>query len=206
VTRPTPANPARPPRPSRRARLAVLVSGSGRSLLNLLDHIGAGKVDAEVALVIASRECPGAAHARARGVRVVVEPGEIPADRLGAMLDEARIDYVVLAGYLKYVHIPRAYAGRIVNIHPALLPAFGGKGFHGRHVHEAVLAARCTESGCTVHFIDDQFDHGPIILQKRCPILPGDTPETLAKRVFELECEALPEAIQAVIERRAAGA
>ena len=182
-------------------RLAVMLSGSGRTLINLLDHIDAGTLNASIPLVIASRECPGAQRARDRGVPSVrVIPGTIPAAALAATFDEHRIGWVVLAGYLKLVDIPPAYRGRIVNIHPALLPSFGGPGLHGARVHEAVLAARRTESGCTVHFCDEEYDRGSVILQKRCPVLPDDTPETLAARVFELEKAAYPEALGRLIE------
>lgn len=185
------------PRP---ARLVVMISGGGRSLLNLLDSIRAGELDAVIAAVIASRPCPGAERAAARGLPVVIEGGVIPAAKLEVILREHRADLVVLAGYLKLVDIPPGYAGRFINIHPALLPAFGGHGMYGRRVHEAVLASGATESGCTVHFCDGAFDRGPIILQERCQVMPGDTAETLAARVFGLECRALPRAVQLVID------
>lgn len=181
------------------ARLAVLLSGSGRTLLNLLNHIRAGALPASIELVIASRECPGAQHARDAGIPTLVIPGVIPAERLGALLREHRIDWVVLAGYLKLIQIPPGYEGRIVNIHPALLPDFGGPGMYGDRVHQAVLRAGAPESGCTVHFVTDEYDRGPIILQRRCPVLPGDTPHDLAARVFALECEAYPEALRRLI-------
>ena len=193
------------------ARLAVMLSGGGRTLMNLLDVIERGELPATVELVVASRECAGAERARDRGLDVRVIPGEIPADRLAQLLHEANADWVVLAGYLKYVHIPAAYrgrggwggwGGRVVNIHPALLPDFGGPGMFGERVHRAVLDAGATESGCTVHFCDDRYDHGRIILQKRCPVLAGDTPRTLAARVFALECAAYPEALQLLIAGR----
>lgn len=181
------------------ARLAVLISGGGRTLANLHDRILAGALPAKIELVIASRECPGADLARARGLRTIIEPGRIPSERLLFLLRQVRADWVVLAGYLKYVEVPGEYRGRIVNIHPALLPAFGGRGMYGRRVHEAVLLSGARESGCTVHVVDEEYDHGPIILQKRCPVLPSDTPDTLAARVFELEKQALPEALAQLI-------
>ena len=116
------------------------------------------------------------------------------------MLRARAIDLVVLAGYLKKIEIPPGFDRRVLNIHPALLPRHGGKGLYGHFVHEAVLAAKEPESGCTVHYCDSQYDTGPIILQRRCPVLPGDTPETLARRVFDEECLALPEATRRVIE------
>lgn len=177
-----------------------MLSGSGRTLLNLLDRIADGRLNAEIPLVIASRECLGAQRARDRGVpRVEVIPGEIPSEVLAPLLRRDAIDWVVLAGYLKLVHIPARYASRVVNIHPALLPRFGGAGMHGERVHAAVLASGEAESGCTVHLCDAEFDRGPIILQKRCPVLPGDTPASLADRVFALECEAYPEALQLLV-------
>jgi len=182
-------------------RIAGLISGGGRTLLNLQDQIDLGHLRAAIPLVIASRECPGAERARARGLEVRVIPGVIPAPALESVLLQFRIDWVILAGYLKRVDIPAAFAGRVVNIHPALLPRHGGPGMYGHKVHEAVLAAGDKESGCTVHFCDDAYDTGPIILQKRCPVLPGDTPDTLAARVFELETQAYPEALQLLFRR-----
>lgn len=184
---------------SRRVRLAGMISGGGRTLVNLLDRIDAGRLRAEVPLVIASRPCPGVERVSGRVADVRVMPGRIPAAELEQVLRSHVIDYVVLAGYLQLVNIPASYRGRVINIHPALLPKHGGPGMHGRHVHEAVLAAGDTESGCTVHYADDTFDTGGVILQQRCPVLAGDTPETLAARVFALELEALPEALERVI-------
>lgn len=186
------------------ARLAVMLSGGGRTLANLLDHIDRGGLDASVVLVIASRETAGAQRARERGIPTFVMPGVIPAETLAGVLEEHRVDLVVLAGYLKRVNIPRGYEGRVVNIHPALLPDFGGPGMYGMRVHEAVLASGATVSGCTVHLCDAEYDRGPILLQLSCPVQPGDTPETLAARVFELECRAYPEALQRLIASRRA--
>lgn len=181
------------------ARLAVLLSGGGRTLLNLLGAIDRGEVPARVALVIASRECPGAQHARAAGIETLIIPGEIPAETLARTLADRRIDLVALAGYLKLLPIPEQYRGRVVNIHPALLPDFGGPGMYGHRVHEAVIRSGATKSGCTVHLCDDVYDRGPILLQKSCAVHPGDTPDDLAARVFELECAAYPEALRLLI-------
>jgi folate-dependent phosphoribosylglycinamide formyltransferase PurN len=104
-------------------------------------------------------------------------------------------DFVLLCGFLSMLRIPPAYEGRVLNIHPALLPEYGGKGYYGERVHRAVLRAGARESGCTVHFVDNEYDHGPILVQRRVPVLPGDTAETLADRVFQAECEAYPEAL-----------
>jgi folate-dependent phosphoribosylglycinamide formyltransferase PurN len=173
-----------------------MLSGSGRTLANLLEAVGRGDLDARLALVIASRECPGAEIARRAGIETLVISGVVPAEELGRILAERAIDWVVLAGYLKLVNIPPAYRGRIVNIHPALLPEFGGEGMYGDRVHAAVLAAGRRESGCTVHLIDEDYDRGRILLQVRCPVEPSDTAATLAARVFELEKRAYPAALR----------
>lgn len=183
------------------ARLGVLLSGSGRTLVNLLASIKRGELHAQVALVIASRNCLGAQRARDAGLATLILPGVIPAIELERTLREHTIDLVACAGYLKYLNVPPSFAGRIVNIHPSLLPKFGGTGMYGDRVHTAVLAAGETESGCTVHYVDDQFDHGAIIAQGRCPVLPGDDPHTLAARVFEVECQTYPRALQQLIAR-----
>ncbi|MFN0132847.1 MAG: phosphoribosylglycinamide formyltransferase [Phycisphaerales bacterium] len=184
---------------TREAVLGVMLSGTGRTLENLLGHIRRGSLRARLGLVVASRECRGAQIARDAGVPVVVEPGRIAAQRLESLLLAHDIDLVVLAGYLQLVSVPRAFRGRVVNMHPALLPDFGGPGMFGRRVHEAVLAAGKRETGCTVHLCGDEYDTGPIVLQKTCPVLPGDTPDTLAARVFDLECQAYPEALGLLI-------
>ena len=183
------------------AALAVMLSGSGRTLLNLLDAIERGALNAEVKLVIASREGLGAERARERGLTTIIEPGNIAADRLDALLTEHGVTLVALAGYLKLIDIPARFEGRIVNIHPALLPKFGGPGMFGERVHAAVIAAGETDSGCTVHLCDSRYDTGPIVLQRMCRVIAGDTPETLAARVFEQECIAYPAALQLLVER-----
>jgi folate-dependent phosphoribosylglycinamide formyltransferase PurN len=177
-------------------RLGVFLSGSGRTLLNLVDHIRRGRLRASIPLVVASKECLGAQRARELGIHTEVIPGDIDADRLLALCRDHAIDWVVLAGYLRLLPVPPPLVGRMVNIHPALLPNFGGPGMYGHRVHQAVLAAKCPVSGCTVHLCDPHYDRGPIILQKTCPVFPDDTPDTLAARVFELECETYPEALE----------
>lgn len=177
-------------------RLAVLLSGSGRTLLNLADRIRDGRLHASIQLVVASKECLGAQRARDLGIPTFVVKGDIPPDELERLCRQYFIDWVILAGYLRLVPVPHSLNRRIVNIHPALLPDFGGPGMYGHHVHEAVIAAGRTVSGCTVHLCDEKYDRGPIVLQKQCPVLPNDTPDTLAARVFELECEAYPEALE----------
>jgi len=183
-------------------RLGVLLSGGGRTLLNLLEEIRAGRLDAEVAVVIASRPCKGLDRAQAAGLDVrlvpykqMPDPDEYSA-ALAGILDEARAELVCLAGFLSMWRLPERYLGRVMNIHPALLPSFGGKGMYGHRVHEAVLARGCKVSGCTVHFVTNEYDAGPIILQKCVPVLDADTPDDLAARVFDQECQAYPEAIR----------
>jgi formyltetrahydrofolate-dependent phosphoribosylglycinamide formyltransferase len=182
-------------------RLAILLSGSGRTLENLLEWIGDGRLAATVEIVVASRgDVRGVEIARRAGVPTHVLPKSntplaIWSDAIFHACRAVDADLVVMAGFLQLVEIPSDFAGRVINIHPALLPAFGGKGFHGMHVHRAVLARGCTVSGCTVHLVDNEYDHGRIILQKTVQVLPDDTPESLAARVFAVECQALPEAI-----------
>ena len=187
---------------SRRLRLAVLLSGSGRTLENLLDQIAAGRLDASVVVVVSSRPDVRGVRIAARAgvpVRVLPPPAGMPteawSDQVFRVCSDATADLVVMAGFLHLVRIPRAFVGRVININPSLLPAFGGRGFHGMNVHRAVLERGCTVSGCTVHLVDDEYDHGRVLLQRTVPVLPDDSPESLAARVFAAECETLPEAI-----------
>ncbi len=190
-------------------RLVVLVSGGGTTLQNLLDRTADGRLDARIVGVVCSK--PGAKaveRAAAAGVPVEVVPPKQPGpaspfgDRVWAAVRGFAPDLVVLGGWLHLLPIPEDFRGRVLNIHPSLLPAFGGKGMYGRRVHEAVLASGATESGCTVHFADDTYDTGPLVLRRAVPVRPDDTPDTLAARVFEAECEAYPEAIRLVANRR----
>ena len=189
-------------------RLGVLLSGGGRTLMNILEYIRDGKLSAEVAVVIASRDCKGVERSRDAGLDVHIVPYKQMPDTetysaaIVELLDAANVNLVIQAGFLSFWKIPSKYKGRVMNIHPALLPGFGGHGMYGRHVHEAVLAAGCKVSGCTVHFVDNEYDHGLIIVQKCVPVLDGDTPDTLAARVFEQECIAYPEAIGLVAGSR----
>ena len=182
-------------------RLGVLLSGGGRTLLNILEDIRANRLNAEVAVVIASRSCQGVQRCSDAGLDVkTISYKDSPdvqtysAD-IAAALDAAEVDLVIQAGFLSLWRIPRQYQGRVMNIHPALLPSFGGRGMFGRHVHEAVIAAGVKVSGCTVHFVTNEYDSGPIIIQRCVAVAEGDTPEDLAARVFEQECIAYPEAI-----------
>ncbi len=181
------------PRQSPRPRLAVLLSGAGRSLQNLLDRIADGRFRGTVAGVASDRaDALGLQRAIEHGLeaRHLSEPSET-----WSWLLELDVDLVVLAGYLRLLPIVPEFAGRVLNIHPALLPRHGGKGMHGERVHAAVLAAGDTESGCTVHLCNERYDEGRILLQARVPVLAQDTPATLSARVFAAECEAYPAAI-----------
>lgn len=192
----------------RRLRLGVLISGGGSTLANLIARIDDGRLrNVEIAVVISSRgTVRGVGIARSAGLRLEIVrkrdflSGEAFSDAISAVLDAANVDLVVLGGFLCYWHVPARYADRTLNIHPALLPAYGGQGFHGRHVHEAVLAGGEKVSGCTVHLVDDQYDHGPIIAQTRVPVRSDDTAEALAGRVGEAERELYPAVIQRIAD------
>jgi formyltetrahydrofolate-dependent phosphoribosylglycinamide formyltransferase len=179
-------------------RIAVAISGRGSNLESLLQALGP-EAPARVVLVLGDREAPGLSLARARDIPAAVLPR--PEDA-GAWLDhlrQHRVDLVVLAGYLKLVPaaVVAEYRDRIINIHPALLPNFGGKGMYGRRVHEAVLASGARESGASVHLVDERYDRGAILAQARVPVLAGDTPEELAQRVLAEEHRLLPEVVLA---------
>jgi phosphoribosylglycinamide formyltransferase-1 len=190
-------------------RLGVLISGSGTTLQNLLDRSADGRLPARVVLVVSSRaDAFGLQRAATAGVPTGVVERRSCASRddfsrrIFDLCREAGVDLVCMAGFLQLLPIPEDFAGRVMNIHPALIPAFCGKGFYGQHVHEAVLASGVKVSGCTVHFADNQYDHGAIILQRTVPVLDDDTPVTLADRVFAEECEAYPQAIRLFAEGR----
>jgi phosphoribosylglycinamide formyltransferase/phosphoribosylglycinamide formyltransferase-1 len=180
-------------------RLAVAVSGRGSNLEALLQALGPGSA-ARVVVVLSNRaDAGGLARAAAHGVpAAVLHTPSDPAEWLDLLARHA-VDLIVLAGYLKLVPagVIERYRGRIVNIHPALLPAFGGAGMYGRHVHEAVLASGASESGATVHLVDEVYDRGAVLAQARVPVLPGDTPERLAARVLEVEHRLLPAVVLA---------
>ena len=193
----------------KKARLAVLLSGSGTTLENLFVHAEEYGLPAEVVVVISSRrEAYGLERARRRGVPAeVCRPRDFPdaktfSDALVTLIDQYRADLVVQAGFMVHWILPDRYSGKVMNIHPALLPAFGGKGFYGHFVHEAVLNRGGKVTGCTVHFVNNVYDDGPIILQRMCPVEAGDTPETLAERVQAEERVAYPEAVRLFAEGR----
>ncbi len=190
-------------------RIAVLLSGNGMTLQNLHDLSVAGKLPVQIVLVVANK--PDAfGLERAKKINV---PAHVISRKDAGSLEEfsrrifekcraAKVDLVVLGGFLTLVQVPDDFLGRVMNIHPALIPAFCGKGFYGHHVHEAVLEAGVKVTGCTVHFADNQYDHGPIILQRPVQVQEDDTPKTLAARVFAEECRAYPEAIRLFAEGR----
>jgi phosphoribosylglycinamide formyltransferase 1 len=186
-------------------RLAVLISGGGTTLKNLIQKIAAGKLDAKIELVISSSAKAGGLQiASDAGIPTLVvasnkshSPDEFSEATFSACR-EAGVHVVAMGGYLKHVQIPNDFENRVTNIHPALIPSCCGPGMYGHRVHEAVLESGAKLSGCTVHFVDNQYDHGPIILQRTVPVLDDDTPDSLAARVFAAECEAYPEALRLI--------
>ena len=179
------------------------MSGGGTTMVNFLEKIAARELNAEIALVIASRaDCRGIERAETAGLRCEVvsrtdyDSVELFSDQIFELCREAGVELVTFAGFLSLVRIPDDFRHRVMNIHPSLIPSFCGQGFYGQHVHEAVLERGVKISGCTVHFADNEYDHGPIIVQQAVPVLDGDTADSLAARIFEAECEAYPEAIR----------
>lgn len=179
-------------------RIAVFASGSGSNVQAILDAIASGSLVASVCALVASKPGIGAiARAESRGIPVFIGDAS-------AAIRATSPDVIALAGYLKQIpsELIDAFPGRIVNIHPSLLPKFGGHGMYGRHVHTAVLAAGETESGCTVHLVTEHYDEGPILAQARVAVLPGDTPESLATRVLEQEHILYPNTLQQLLHGR----
>jgi phosphoribosylglycinamide formyltransferase-1 len=196
--------PTQPP-----IRLAVLLSGSGTTMQNLLDRIADGRLCAQIVVVLSNNaDAAGLKRAKRANIPAIVvnrkEAGsrEEFSRRIFDECRRVRAELVCLCGFLQLVEVPDDFLGRAMNIHPALIPAFCGKGFYGHHVHEAVLAYGAKISGCTVHFVDNEYDHGPIILQRSVPVLDDDTPDALAARIFAQECEAYPEAIELFAAKR----
>ena len=189
-------------------KIAVLLSGGGRTLANLTEHMASEHLPIQIVLVVSS-------NSKAYGLKLAADLGFKsltlnPKDytdqaqysqQLFDQLRSARAELVCLAGWLWLLEIPDDFAHRVVNIHPALLPSFGGTGMYGHHVHGAVLAAGCKISGCTVHFADQTYDTGPIIVQRTCKVREDDTPDSLASRVFEQECIAYPQALRLIAQR-----
>lgn len=195
--------------PNETLRLAVLLSGGGRTLGNMAEFIERGELNAEIAIVISSRPD---AYGLVRAQDLQLPTQTVPraayksapefSDVVWQNIHAASAQLIVLAGFLSLLVIPENYRDKVINIHPALLPSFGGHRMFGRRVHEAVLNSGCKISGCTVHFADASYDTGPIIMQYTCSVLEDDTPETLADRVFALECKAYPEAINLIAANR----
>jgi phosphoribosylglycinamide formyltransferase-1 len=190
-------------------RLAILLSAGGTTMQNLIDRIVAGSLRAQIVLAISNNaDAFGLERARKAGIATAVvsrpEAGsrEEFSRRIFNACRAANVDLVCMAGFLQLIQVPDDFLGRVMNVHPSLIPAFCGQGFYGHHVHEGVLAYGAKVSGCTVHFADNQYDHGPIIVQRPVAVLDDDTAETLAARVFEQECVAYPEAIRLFAEGR----
>jgi len=192
-------------------RLAVFASGGGTNFQAILDAIEAGRLPARVVVCVSDRPTAGALErARRHGIpTAVLAPKDYPSpeafgEALLEVLRAHQVELVALAGYLKKIpdNVVAAYRNRILNIHPSLLPAFSGPGMYGRRVHEAVLHYGVHWTGATVHLVDEEYDHGPIVLQEPVPVLPDDTPETLAARVLEVEHRLYPEALRLFAEGR----
>ncbi len=187
----------------------MLISGGGTTLRNLLEQQALGMLPVEFALVISSNPTAGGLrYARDTETpeltfeRKAFASGEAYSEAVFGEFRERGVGLVVMAGFLKHLPIPPDFENRVMNIHPALIPAFCGHGYYGQRVHQAVLDYGAKISGCTVHFVDNEFDHGPVILQRAVPVLDDDTAEVLAARVFTAECEAYPEAIRLFGEGR----
>jgi phosphoribosylglycinamide formyltransferase-1 len=185
--------------------VAVLISGGGTTLKNLIERKRLSELPVEFRLVVSSNPtAKGLALAQAESIPTAVirrrsfNDGESHSFAMFDAIRRSGARWVIMGGYLEHLLIPEDFENRVVNIHPSLIPAFCGKGMYGLRVHQAAIDFGVKISGCTVHFVDNQYDHGPILLQRACEVREGDTAETLQKRVFELECEALPEAISRI--------
>jgi len=194
---------------AKKLRLAVFISGTGRTLKNFIDRIRREQLSAEIVVVVSSvSNVVGLQYAEEESIPVeIVErcPYGSLTEFSEANFDvcrAARADYVVLAGYLRRLEIPKDFENRVLNIHPSLIPSFCGKGYYGNIVHSKALEYGVKVSGCTVHFVDQEYDTGPIILQKAVEVYEGDTSDTLNDRVFAAECQAYPEAIELLAHGR----
>lgn len=190
-------------------RLGILLSGGGRTMLNILEHIQRDELNAEIGIVISSRTTAGGVQkAKDAGIDVkIVRRKDFPdvkefSEKIRQKLIAAKVELVVQAGWLCLWNIPAEFTNQVMNIHPALLPSFGGQGMWGHHVHKAVLKAGCKISGCTVHFCTNKYDEGPVIVQRSCPVESDDDTDSLATRVFQQECIAYPEAIKLFEQKR----
>jgi len=190
-------------------KVAVLISGTGTTLRNLLEKQAAGRLQAEIVQVISSNpHATGLNFAHDAGVpcQIIQRPRfhstQAFSHAVFSAVETSNADLVALGGFLKRLLIPPEFENRVINIHPSLIPAFCGKGFYGLKVHDAVIKSGCQISGCTVHFVDDEYDHGPIIAQRQVPVLTNDTPQSLAARVFQVECELYPDVINQLAEKK----
>jgi len=186
--------------------IAVLISGGGTTLRNLIQKQAESRLDVDFRLVISSRSDAGGLEIANSALiptcivsKLKSDDPEVHSARVFNPLRELGVEYVIMGGYLQHVLIPDDFMNRVINIHPSLIPAFCGKGMYGLKVHQAAIDFGVRVSGCTVHFVDNQYDHGPIILQRTCEVLKDDTAESLQRRVFSLECEALPDAIRQMV-------
>ncbi|MBQ8363474.1 MAG: phosphoribosylglycinamide formyltransferase [Thermoguttaceae bacterium] len=190
--------------------IAVLISGTGRTLKNLIDKVEAGELDVDIRLVVSSSErAKGLQFAEQNNIPIVIVKSsefQTTQDFSDAVFDAcraAKVKYVALCGYLKLLAIPDDFTNHVLNIHPSLIPSFCGENYYGRRVHDAALRRGVKVSGATVHFVDNEYDHGPIILQKTVPVFDDDTVDTLSDRVLkDAEFVAYPEALQLLAERR----
>ncbi len=189
--------------------LAILISGSGTTLQNLIDKINDKTLNANIQIVISSTpDTYGVKRAEQNNIPVSIvqrngfNNSEIFSNTIINEIGKYSVDLIILAGFLHLFKIPDKYTGKVVNIHPGLIPSFCGKGYYGHHVHEAVIESGVKVSGCTVHFVDNEYDCGPIIIQRVVQVHEDDSPETLAQRVFKEECIAYPEAINLFAEGR----
>ena len=187
----------------KKINLGVLISGSGNTLQNLIDQIEQGKLIATIQVAISSKpDVVGLGRARKHGIPTAIVPYsnyknvDAFSQAITAELDKYPIDLITLAGFVHFYKIPEKYKGKVMNIHPGLIPAFCGHNYYGKKVHDAVINYGAKVSGCTVHFADNVYDNGPIIIQRTVPVLEDDTPRSLAARVFREECEAYPEALR----------
>ena len=192
-----------------RLKLAVLFSGNGSTLQNLMEKSASGAMNADVVVALSSRaDAYGLERARAGNIPALTIPRKAFKDvdafseAVYTALAPYEVDLICYAGFMCMLRIPAEFEHRAINVHPSLLPSFGGKGFYGSHVHEAVLKHGCKISGCTVHFVDNEYDNGPIIAQQPVPVLETDTPETLGARVQQAERQLFPEAIQSIADGR----
>jgi formyltetrahydrofolate-dependent phosphoribosylglycinamide formyltransferase len=193
----------------RTTNLAVLLSGSGKTLQNLIDKIGDKTLNAKIQIVISSSpDAYGLKRAKKNNIPATVvkysdyNSAEVFSNAIIKEIEEYPIDLIILAGFMHLFKIPDKYSGKVMNIHPGLIPSFCGKGYYGHHVHEAVIESGVKVSGCTVHFVDNEYDNGPIIIQRSVPVHEGDTPDTLAQKIFKEECLAYPDAINLFAEGR----